>query len=711
MQTQFIRNWTRLKEFYKFDKLPEALLECSFLMNLDDGLVYPSPALAHALGRGDDIIENGIPASECSRLLPPENLEQAEHNIRRLFEGKLMRTDLRIEFILQEDTLPALCIIAKIPDTPLLLGLVHLCYDLMHEYKSNLDCVVEKLKESQVVNQLILEGSTDYIYQLDLVKNVCTFSPKALDVLPLESPTFGNAMDRVLSFIVPEDRHIFLDSFVPFLTGQSQYHTAEYRVNTKQGDIMWISCHGKGIHDEQGRPRIIAGSLMDVTEIKKAEDQMMKLVYTDILTGLKNRHCYEKELASYMEKTDASGSILCIDIRDFKLYNEIFGHNFGNKILREFAEVLDMYFPTKLGIYRLEGDEFLIHLAESDKDAILAALSPLQLALAKPRLIDGHSIYINITIGIAVYPEHGSSPDELLKNADTVLYKMSKYSNEKVMFYISENGKDLSKRYNLENELRADIDAGFRHFRMVYQPIVRIEHDGRAFWCSAEALLRYNNPALPDVSQKDLIETLEVSDLIIPVGRWVLSQAIGQCSNWHRTGARATVHVNISAQQISDAGILEHIKYTLEKNRLPARYLICELTETSLIHNFDTANRFCLDLMEMGIGIALDDFGTGYTSFNYLRDLPISQIKIDKAYVRSLCANEYNQIIIRCLYDLSKSMKLELCIEGVETKDTLELLSAMGVTLIQGFYFERPMEAEIIAKEFLQHCLPFGAHA
>lgn len=163
-------------------------------------------------------------------------------------------------------------------------------------------------------------------------------------------------------------------------------------------------------------------------------------------------------------------------------------------------------------------------------------------------------------------------------------------------------------------------------------------------------------------------------------------------------------HVNFSAQQMSDAGILDYIKQTLKKYALPPRCLICELTETSLINNFETALELCRELMDIGVGISLDDFGTGYTSFNYLRTLPISQIKVDKTFVSDLESNEYNQIIIRSLYDLSQNMNLELCVEGVEKKEILDILLKMGVTLIQGFYFERPLEATVIREEFKSHC-------
>lgn len=699
-------DWLSVKDVCGFGQLPQAILEYSFFLDINAKNVYLSPAFSQVFFPSEHAVTLSL--DEFLTCFTNDCSEQLIQQLHQLTGSKAMRKDIQVNLLKGDRHIPSLFILSRNPPSSYILGIVHLSYDLIHNYKDQLNDVVTRLEHAQNINQLILEGSTDYIYQLDLVNNMCTFSPKALDVLPLESPTFGNAMDRVLSFIVPEDRHIFLESFTPFLSGKSLFHTAEYRVYTKTGEIMWISCHGKGMFNEQGQPIMIAGSLMDITQAKKNEEQINHMLYTDMLTGMKNRNCYEMEMKNHLSASGAQGSILCIDIHNFKLYNEIFGRAFANEILKEFGRMLQMYLSDNLGLYRLDGDEFLVHLSVHEKEEILASLVPLQLALSKPRLINGRSIYIDVTVGIAAYPDYGRTAEDLLKNADTALYQLTKYSKEKVMFFRNAKDDDLSKQYRLENELRMDIENNFQHFRVVYQPIVQLpatgtEKEKQAFWCSAEALLRYQNPNLPNVTQMELIETLEGTDLIIPVGRWVLEQAIRECSHWNFSGAPSSVHVNFAAQQMSDAGLLEHIDQTLKKYSLPPRCLICELTETSLINNFDATRQLCRKLINKGIGISLDDFGTGYSSFNYLRTLPISQIKVDKAFAFNLVHDDYNQIIVRTLYDLSKNMDLELCVEGVEKKETLDMLLDMGVTLIQGFYFEKPLEAAVIREEFKQH--------
>lgn len=696
-------DWNSFKEEYQV-KTPSAFMENCFLIDLNMKTINLSSCLAAALFTERPEDHHLFSIENFSKLLPEKGRKIFFENIDRISNEKVSQSSFQTEMTVDSRILPIIILFAHIPEHPFILGFIAICYEVMHSYKHHLNEVIEKLENAQNINQLILEGSTDYIYHLDLLNNVCTFSPKSLDVLPLDSPTFGNAMDKILSFIVPEDRHVFLESFTPFLTGKSDFHTAEYRVNTKFGNVIWISCHGKGLHDAEGRPVMIAGSLMDITEQKKTEQMVQDMLYSDRLTGLKNRYCYEKEMAKYLNDASNKGCIICIDIRNFKLFNEIFGHAFGNKILKDFADMLQMYLSNNNGIYRLEGDEFLVHLSEWEHDKIIAALTPLQLSLTQSRIIEGHNIYFDVTIGIAIYPTDGTTPEELLQNADTALYRSARLTKEKITFFVNGKGLDLSKRYMLENELRKDIQNNFKHFRVVFQPIINIRN-GAPYWCAAEALLRYSNPEMPDVTQLELIETLEVSGLILPVGRWVLSQAIENCSLWHSTGTKTHIHVNFSAQQLSDAGLLDYIRATLTKHQLAPEYLICELTETSLINNFETAINLCKNLMQMKIGIALDDFGTGYSSFNYLRNLPISQIKIDKTFVKELASDEYNKIIISCLHELSKSMNIELCVEGVETKETLDILSDMGIEFIQGFYFEKPMEADMIRREIVQHSL------
>lgn len=698
MQGQYFQFGSFLRETGAADSLIRTLEEV-FLLDLDQGTVWLSRKIADILKEQENFLPAEISIDAFEKYLSEESRNAFRQEIQRVAAGRSNRVSCHVAIQGHGALLSSVLYLFRLENDQRILGFLSVDYESTKEYNQNLEEIIRKLEHAQMINNLTLEGSSDYVYQLDIVNNICTFSPNALDKLPLESPTFSDAFNRVLSFIIPEDRHIFLDSFTPFLTGQSDLHVAEYRVLTKQGNIMWISCHGKGIHDAEGRPLMIAGTLLDATERKKQEEEIHRMLYYDMQTGLKNQRSFEQDMKERLAQNEARGSLLYMDIRKFKLYNELFGHAFGNLVLKEFANILQLYFPNCLGIYCISGDEFLVHLQEYERKEILNKMIPFQTCLKMTREIEEHTVYINAHVAIVIYPEHGGTTEDLLKNANQCLYRMSREEKEEVSFFAAEKGSALSWQFLLENELRKDIEHGYRHFRVVYQPIVKTGSAGSQ-WIGAEALLRYSNPDFPGLGQMEMIRTLEYSGLILPVSRWVIANAIHECSRWNQTGNSAIVHVNIAAQQVSDARLPAYIEECCNREGLPTSQLVVELTETSLLDNFDIATNFCETLMKMGIGVALDDFGTGYSSFNYLRNLPLSEIKVDREYTKQIQKNLYNQIIVSFLYKLSEELKLDLCVEGVETEEELGIVKNMGVSKIQGFFFERPLEADVIRREF-----------
>lgn len=670
-----------------------------FLLDLKKGTIWLSQKIADVISGWGNPLPPVISMEQFENFFPESSCNSWREEIQRIVAGKAVHCSCHMALQRRGSVLSSVMYMCKIGEGPQIVGFLSVDYDSAKEYDQQLQEVIKKLQHAQMINELTLDGASDYIYQLDIVNNVCTFSPKAIDVLPLDCPTFPDAFNRVMSFIIPEDRQVFLDSFTPFLTGQSDRHVAEYRVRTKHGDLMWISCQGKGIHDEEGRPLMIAGSLMDITDRKKHEEEIHRMLYFDMLTGLKNRRSFERDMAQQLAQPDARGSLLYMDIRKFKLYNELFGHDFGNLVLKEFAKILRLFFPAAQGIYRISGDEFLVHLREFNRTEILNKLTPFRTCLKMTREIEEHTLYINANVAITIYPEHGSTPEELLRNANKCLYRMNREEREEVCFFAGETSNSISWQFLLENELRKDIEQGFRHFRVVYQPIVEIGSAG-ARWIGAEALLRYSNPDFSNLDQTDLIRTLEYSGLIQNVGRWVIGQAVRECSRWNQGGQSAIVHVNVAAQQVTDARLVSYIEDCCREVGLPPTQLVLELTETSLVDNFGIASNFCESLMRLGCGIALDDFGSGYSGFNYLRSLPLSEIKVDRIYAHMITQDPYNQIIVSFLHELSKSLNLKLCVEGVETEQELSVIRNMDVNLIQGFYFSAPLESDVMLREF-----------
>lgn len=687
-----------LNEQLQIRNVPDELFSETFLLNYEENRILLSRDMAEVFRNPGQPLKGNISLDELLNSFTTASRSVFLHDLALLKEKQKAKTDSHLDIVKDGGIANILIVMMPLEDPGYILGIGHLNFDLTYEHNLQLEETIRQLRQAESVNQLILEGSSDYIYQLDLVNNVCTFSPKAMDVLPLENNTFSNAMDRLLGFILPEDRSVFLDSFAPFLSGKSQYHKAEYRVMTKFGTVIWIRCQGKGMHDENGNPLMIAGSLVDITEQKANEEKLKDILYYDILTGLKNRNCFEKDMKKYLEDPSAAGSILCIDIHNFKIFNELFGRDFANKILIEFTRIISLYISDNLGVYRLEGDEFLVHIRENTQEQILEKLIPFQMYLSRERTLEGHVIFIRANIGVAIYPQNGTTSEELIQNANMALLMRSKTNRHQTVFFRSESMDSLNKKYILERVIRQDVTDGMKNFRLVFQPVMEIS-EGKALWHGAEALLRYHTPDLDGVSQEELIETLEYSDLILTAGRWVVKQAVKECKNWHKMGFPLYMNINISAQQVSDKDLVSYIRKCCRESELDPKWLVFELTETSLINNFEIADQFCRELRDMGAGAALDDFGTGYSSFTYLKRLTISQIKVDREYIQHISKDTYNQIFLKCLYDLGSSLGVKICAEGVETEETYQKMLEMGVPLMQGFYFDRPLEAE----EFRQH--------
>ncbi|MBQ9119605.1 MAG: EAL domain-containing protein [Lachnospiraceae bacterium] len=683
---------------------PVEAIEELFLMDFEEGTIWLSKKLANLLYFEKEEILSKLSMEEFYMFFSEGGREIFKEEVQRLRNGKVNRVNSHVAVIREKELLSAVCYVFRLPQPRYLLGFLSIDYQPIQEYEQQMEVMIRKMQWTQNVNQLTLEGSADYVYQFDLVENVCTFSSKALEVLPLESATVPDAMSRMLELVIPEDRQMYLDSLTPFLTAQSDCHKVKYRVRNRNGEIMWLSSQGKGLHDESGKPLLLAGSMIDITEQQEREAEIRQMLYYDSLTKLKNRLCFEEELEKYLQQPDVKGSFVYINIRKFKLFNEMFGKSFADRILQEFARMLKLYFPGALGIYRFVGDEFLVHLSEHTREEIMGRLIPFQSSLKNSWEMEGHTLYVNMYAAVVMYPEDGADVEELVLHANQCLHRLARDEKEEIRFFTGQTGEDISKQYRLENELRKDIRNDFQHFRVVYQPIVHLK--GGEHWEGAEALLRYSNPDLPNVGQMEMIRTLEQSGMILQVGRWVISQAVKECSRWNKaTGKNMVVHVNMAAQQIPDAGLIKHIKEECRVNDLPYSSLVIELTETSLVNNFAQATELCQALKRLGVGVALDDFGTGYSGFTYLRDFPISQIKVDREYAKDIPTNLYNQVIVSFMRNLSRNMNVGLCVEGVETEDELTILLHMGVDTIQGFYFERPMEAENIRKEFIRRAV------
>ena len=457
---------------------------------------------------------------------------------------------------------------------------------------------------------------------------------------------------------------------------------------------------------------MIQGIVRDITDRKRAVEQIAFMAYHDTLTNLPNRHLLKDRLQQTLASAKQYNrivAILFLDLDNFKRINDTLGHDQGDKLLQQVADRLQGYIRNSDSIARLEvkqgdttiarlgGDEFTILLTEIKhiKDAAKVAQRILDLFDA-PFAVEFNEVFITTSIGISVFPDDGETVDTLLKHADTAMYHAKDQGRNNYQFYRESMNITTIERLDLENKLRKALDK--KEFVLHYQP----QLDTRTKKIIAvEALVRWKHPDKGMMLPMTFIPAAEETGLIIPIGEWILRTACKQNKAWQQAGLPPIrVTVNISSVQFSQKGFVKMVGKVLKESGLDPHYLELELTETILMQTTDTAVATLKALKSLGIRIAIDDFGTGYCSLNYLKSFPIDTLKIDQSFVRDLSINQEDKAIIQAIIALGHSLNLHVIAEGVETLLQLEYLSEKESDAVQGFLFSKPVPNDAIKRFF-----------
>jgi diguanylate cyclase (GGDEF)-like protein len=433
--------------------------------------------------------------------------------------------------------------------------------------------------------------------------------------------------------------------------------------------------------------------LEDITERRNAEAKISHLARYDELTALPNRLNFRDEigrlLASQNDTTQLS-ALLFVDLDQFKQVNDTLGHPCGDQLLCAVADRLRGMLRPEDFVARFGGDEFLVfqQSIKSHEDAAGLARRIVD-HLSERYKIDNHLVEIGASVGIAM-TSPGVSADTLLKNADMALYRAKADGRGTFCFFRDEMAQTVEARRILELDLRKALAN--EEFELFYQPLVNLK-SGRITTC--EALLRWNHPVRGTVSPTDIIPVAEDMGLIVDLGRWILRKACKECMKWPEA---VNVAVNFSPQQFHQRDVLSEVRYALEVSGLPARRLEIEITESSLLRNTQLTHDTLSQLRSLGVRISLDDFGTGYSSLSYLHNFPLQKVKIDRSFLEGIDSDR-PLTLLRGVARLSADLGMSVVVEGIETNEQLELISADGaVTEAQGYLFSRPVPAVRIRK-------------
>jgi diguanylate cyclase (GGDEF)-like protein len=548
---------------------------------------------------------------------------------------------------------------------------------------------IEALRLSEQKNAALLKAIPDGIFLLNAAGTVShCYSPAA----GLAIPSHGRAFH--LGELLPEGT---LTQAMQCLQATLRGTPAAFEFS-RQGDAV------DGPHFECRYLPNAGGQVLaivrDITQRKRTEAHIHRLAYFDALTGLPNREWIGDYLSRTLGEAAPLGgriALLYIDLDQFKRINDTLGHETGDALLAQVAERLTgalAYTSERARLARVGGDEFIVVLSgnPAEADAEQAA-QRIQTALVAPFQQGGYELVVTSSIGIALFPEHGTDGQTLLKHADGAMYEAKASGRNQFRVFTSAVNARMTKRLSLEMELRRAFESS--QLEVYYQP----QYDAQSLrLAGAEALLRWFHPRRGQISTSDFIAVAEETGLIGDIGRWTLQKVCRDLQEWRAAALPVpSVALNVSGRDFLRKDVLLRVSQVVEEAHLPASLFELELTEGVLMQDVDGGQRSLRALKEFGFALAIDDFGTGYCSLSYLKRFPLDTLKIDRAFVNDISVDAENAAIVRAIIGLGHNLSLKLVAEGVETLEQLQFLRAEGCDLIQGFLMSRAIPAAAFA--------------
>ncbi|GGJ39146.1 EAL domain-containing protein [Deinococcus roseus] len=495
----------------------------------------------------------------------------------------------------------------------------------------------------------------------------------------------------------PQDLNVWQEMWEALKAGQTWQ--GELQSLQHGGEVQWEKVSAFPIRDGQGEVEHFVRLSEDITHTKTLQARLHYLAYHDPLTGLPNRQLLLDRLGQAIQHAARSGlnlGVVLLDLDQFKIINDTYGHAFGDQMLTLVTERLKGCIRPGDTISRQGGDEFVLLLSELQlsQDAALVASRILD-SFRQPFLIEGQEFFITGSMGISVYPQDGSTPEELIQHADTALNRSKQEGRNNYQFFESQMNTLLHERMIIENGIRRGIER--EEFFLLYQPRVDL-HSGKIR--EVEALVRWEHPGLGRVSPMRFIPLAEETGAILPLGEAVLKMACQQAQIWQAQGFMLPVSVNISARQFHKQDLTMLVPALLQEYGLPPHLLRLEITESAMIADFQHTIEVLNALRAQGISVEIDDFGTGYSSLSYLHQLPITTLKIDRSFLTGMGASKKqlhdSSKLVEAILSLGKTLDLEVIAEGVETEHQRQFLLQHGCEYAQGYLFSPPVEAEKI---------------
>ncbi|HZI19842.1 MAG TPA: EAL domain-containing protein [Pyrinomonadaceae bacterium] len=569
--------------------------------------------------------------------------------------------------------------------------------ELARQHAREVQQHMEALRESEERFRSAFDYATIGMAVVSLEGRWMQVNRSLCDILGYEEPELVARGFRDITGA--EDLKGVEEQFLNLVGGKTSSYQAEVRYRHKQGREVWALLGMSVVRDLQGAPLHLIFQIQDITDRKRAEEQLLYDAFHDALTGLPNRALFMDHVKMAIQRARRNGervfAALFLDLDRFKIINDSLGHMVGDQLLVGIARRLETCLRPGDTVARLGGDEFTILLEDlsGTNDAIEVARR-VQEAVSLPFNIGGHEVFSTASIGIALSTIGYDNAEDLLRDADTAMYRAKTQGKKQHVVFNKGMHDRAMQLLQIETDLRRAIDR--KEFFLDYQPIVSLASGEIR---SLEALVRWRHPERGVVSPAEFIPVAEETGLIIPLGQWVLNEACRQMRDWQSRGVprgQITVSVNLSGRQFSQSDLLEQVGAALHEAGLPAGSLKLEITESMVMENVETAIAVLGQLRALGVELSIDDFGTGYSSLSYLHRFPINTLKIDRSFVTRMTDNTENAEIVRTIVTLARSLEMDVVAEGVETVAQLRQLRALDCDFGQGYLFSRPVAAEAV---------------
>ena len=555
---------------------------------------------------------------------------------------------------------------------------------------------LDDLRESEQRYALAARGANDGLWDWQLASDEIYLSPRWKAMVGAAQEEIGTDPHEWFSRVHPEDIELLKQTISLHLDDQSPHLEVEHRLKHRDGTYRWMLCRGLAVRTYLGKAIRIAGSITDVTERKRAEEQLLHDAFHDALTGLPNRALLLDRLRQTMERfredADDRYAVLLLDLDRFQMINDGLGHSVGDQLIIAVAERLTPLLRPVDTLARLGGDEFVLlidHLGDVTDATKMA--ERVQAEIRAPFSLSGPEVFISASIGITLADASYQRPEEVLRDADTALHRAKSAGRARHNVFDTEMHVRAVSQLQLETDLRRAIER--EQLVLHYQPIVRLESGEISGF---EALLRWQHHEQGLLAPNRFIELAEESGLIVALGEWAIAESCRQLRQWEALAPHAapSMSVNVSGRQLADSHLLAVVKESLEASGASAANLQLEVTESVLMGNFDHGRHLLDELRAVGVKIHLDDFGTGYSSFAYLHQLPIDAIKIDRSFVSRMMKGDAERHIVKTIVDLSHRLEKYVLAEGIEERPQLDQVRAIGCEFAQGYHIARPMTAD-----------------